>query len=299
MSRPQGPVRPARPRRRAAVLAGAVSVAGVAALPAAAQTAQAPPGVVCATPPAYGNQYGPGGLPPSYGIGTGSAARTGNPARVTLSRTQLLINQRISQAAIRRVDAVQKWLDAGVRGTDICGGALGPEDLGGMSVRLGPAGALPPGPTPRALRVAATGQGDPSAITLSRGQLLINQRISQAAVRRSNALRQRLVTGLTGGDVVDGTITQAQIRLGVTIAAATPATAPPAASVTNVANPSPGNPAGVTLSRTQLLVNQRISQTAVRRSNALMAHIRTGLNGNDFRANTITAVDLAPGVVTG
>ena len=40
------------------------------------------------------------------------------PSTVTLS-AGCYINQRIAQAAVRRVNAVQAWLDAGVRG-DIC-----------------------------------------------------------------------------------------------------------------------------------------------------------------------------------
>jgi len=283
-----------RVRRAAAVLAAGAAAGGlVMAGPAAAQ----PPGVVCAPTPQYGPGYGPGTPQPQYGLPAEIASDRGNPRAVTLTRRQLLINQRISQAAIRRVEAVQRWLDAGVVGTDICGGALGPEDLGGITLRFGPAGGSPPAPRPRPLNILPVGGGSPGDVRLTRDQLLINQRISQAAVRRSNALRQRLLRGLTGGDVRDGSITAGQLRLGLEIIAATPVATPPAASVTQVAPPSNGDTARIRLSRNQLLINQRISQAAVRRSNALIAHLRFGLNGNDFRANTITAVDLAPGTV--
>ena len=142
------------------------------------------------------------------------------------------------------------------------------------------------------------GGGDPGGVTLSKEQLLINQRISQAAVRRANALRARLLAGLTGGDVKDGSLTLGQVRVGTRIIAATPVATPPPASVTTIAGGPSGNPGAVTLSRKQILINQRISQAAVRRANAIIAHLRTGLNGNDFKDGTLTAVDLAPGSVT-
>lgn len=144
----------------------------------------------------------------------------------------------------------------------------------------------------------SAGTGNPGAVRLTRGQLLINQRISQAAVRRANALRTRLLTGLTGGDVRDGSLTLGQVRLGTRIISATPVATPAPASVTVIVNGPAGNPGAVTLSRRQILINQRISQAAVRRANAIIAHLRTGLNGNDFRDGTLTAVDLAPGTVT-
>jgi hypothetical protein len=42
---------------------------------------------------------------------------------------------------------------------------------------------------------------------LSTSQLLINQRISQAAVRRANELIARIEDGLVGGDIGDGSLT--------------------------------------------------------------------------------------------
>ncbi|HWH14156.1 MAG TPA: hypothetical protein VNT51_05370 [Miltoncostaeaceae bacterium] len=279
-----------RIRPALALAAGAAAGGLMVAGPAVAQ----PPGVVCAPVP----QYGPGATQqPQYGIPTQVASDQGNPSAVTLTRRQLLINQRISQAAIRRVNAIEQWLDAGVVGTDICGGALGPEDLGGMTLRFVDPVGTKPAPTPRPLNIRAVGGGDPGQVRLTTEQLLINQRISQTAVRRSNALRQRLLRGLTGGDVRDGSITRGQLRQGLEVVSAPPVANPPARSVTQLAPPSQGNPASVRLSRNQLLINQRISQAAVRRSNALIAHLRYGLNGNDFRANTITARDLAPGTV--
>ena len=45
------------------------------------------------------------------------------------------------------------------------------------------------------------------SFTPSVGQLRINQRIAQAAVRRTNTLRRTLAAGLTGENFADGSIT--------------------------------------------------------------------------------------------
>jgi hypothetical protein len=60
------------------------------------------------------------------------------------------------------------------------------------------------------------------------------------------------------------------------------------------ARPAPaGVGARVRVSARQLLINQRISQAAVRRGNALTAKLGAGLTGDDFRDATITAGKLA------
>jgi len=53
-----------------------------------------------------------------------------------------------------------------------------------------------------------------------------------------------------------------------------------------------GNPAAVTLSKSQLLINQRISQAAVRRTTALRAQLAAGL-GLSFQSATIGRSDLS------
>ncbi len=112
----------------------------------------------------------------------------GDPDDITLSTGQLLINQRIDQAAIRRANGVSSWLGDGIEGRDVCQGALGAGELatGIVSDLAGPPLALV-APNPRPIAVAAAKPADPSQITLTTGQLLINQRISQAAIRRLNA----------------------------------------------------------------------------------------------------------------
>ncbi len=221
----------------------------------------------------------------------------GDPDDITLTTGQLLINQRIDQAAIRRANGVQDWIDGGVEGRDLCRGALGGGELaaGILSDLAGPVVALA-APDPRPIAVAAAKPSDTSRITLTTRQLLINQRISQSAIRRLNALKGRMDAGLTGGDVDDRTLPQPAFVAGLRVLAAPAPASPPAASTTRIAPAKPGDPESVTLTTAQLLINQRISQAAVRRANELMARIEDGLVASDVRDGTLTALDLAPGV---
>ena len=222
----------------------------------------------------------------------------GDPSDITLTTGQLLINQRIDQAAIRRANGVSAWLGDGIEGRDLCQGALAASELapGIVTDRAGPPLAFA-APDPRPIVVAPATPGDPSDITLTTGQLLINQRISQAAIRRLNALKARMDGGLTGGDVDDGTLTQPVFIAGLRVLVAPPPASPPAASTTDIAPARPGDPSQVTLTTGQLLINQRISQAAVRRANDLIARIEDGLLAGDVHDGTVTALDLAPGVV--
>jgi len=221
----------------------------------------------------------------------------GDPSKITLSTDQLIINQRIDQAAIRRANGVQSWLDAGVESRDICQAALGTQELptsaaGGWTGV--PATYAPPDPRP--VQIPAPTPGDPSKVTLTVNQLLINQRISQAAIRRLNALKARLDAGLTGGDIDDGAVGRAQLLAGTTVVYAPLPTVPPAASVTDIAPASPGDPSKVTLTVNQLLINQRISQAAVKRANELIHRLGEGIGPEEIRNGGLTAADLAPGL---
>jgi hypothetical protein len=221
------------------------------------------------------------------------APRTGS-ARFALTTGQLAINQRIGQAAVRRLNAISDWLDAGIQTRDLCGGTVGPADLAPGMVSA-----------PRAVSLAALTPADPRPVTvatpsrtggrftLTPAQLLINQRIYQAAVRRANALQQRLARGLTGGDLVDGSVTQAKLHDRLRITSIT--VAPPApASRTEVASPGPRRPGAVRLTVGQLAVNQRVAQAGVRRANTLLARLEAGITSADVRDGTVGAADLSP-----
>jgi hypothetical protein len=224
---------------------------------------------------------------------------TGKPAKIKLEASQLLISQRIAQAAVRRANAIEAWLAGGIVERDLCGSAFQQADFGG-GVTLAPGTSVAP-PTqadPRPIVVTPGKKGGKAArVKLEVGQLLINQRISQAAVRRVNALAARLDAGLTGGDIVDGAVTGAKLGRNLVITAAPAGAAVPAS--TTPAGARGGGGGKVTVSVKQLAINQRISQAAVRRVNELVDRLMRGLSGKDFRDGTIGAADLAPGLRPG
>ena len=163
---------------------------------------------------------GAAGRPPA------ASARASERDTIRLDAAQLLIGQRIAQAALRRAEAVERWLDAGVAGGRPCGDLTGPGE-GDAAARAGAHPARAP---------LARGSRPRAQVTLSAAQLLINQRIAQAALRRVDTLAARL---------------------------ADPTSRPPATKRRETATP-------VELSVRQLRINQRIAQTAVRRVNALI-----------------------------
>lgn len=231
-------------------------------------------------------------LPPACGPALEIATGPGD-GTVRLSAAQLAINQRIGQAAVRRANAIQAWLDAGIVSGDICAGSIGAADLD-AGIAVGPADRpIGPRPTPRALEIAPASAARPGAVRLSERQLLINQRIYQAAVRRANALSVRLA-GLTGGDVRDGTLAADRLATNIVVTARVPAAEPPAPSRTRIEKREPRT-AKVRLDAAQLAINQKIAQAAVRRTNDLRVAISSGLTGANFRDGSITAVDLGPG----
>jgi hypothetical protein len=126
---------------------------------------------------------------------------------------------------------------------------------------------------------AVLAQNDP--VRLTADQLGINQRISQAAVRRLNALTAR-VDGLPPPEPIPGRrdrvrltaeqllinqrISQAAVRRANTLADRLEGILPKKAT-----RPSRGD--AVTVSARQLLISQRIAQAAVRRANDLAGRI--------------------------
>ncbi len=216
---------------------------------------------------------------------------------IVLSRRQLLINQRIAQAALRRANAIEAWLDGGVEARDLCGGAIGMAQLG-AGVTAGEAPSAQPLTTadPRPLRPAASARGRAGAVALSGRQLLINQRISQAAMRRLNGLARRLDGALTGGDLVVGAVGPGKLAGDIRIVAADPATPRPAASRTPMTAPPATRSARLRVTARQLAINQRIAQEAVRRSDALSDQIAAGLSSRHFAQATVVGANLAAGV---
>ena len=115
-------------------------------------------------------------------------------------------------------------------------------------------------------------------------------------MREANALRERLAAKLSGGDVDDAAVTAGKISTSVAILGATPAATLPPKTKTVVKPAIKKTGVAFTLSAAQLGINQKIGQAAIRRLNTSRDALLTGLTTTDFKAATITAVDLAPGV---
>ena len=215
---------------------------------------------------------------------------------VRLSAAQLLVTQRIAQAAVRRIDAVERWLNEGVTSGDLRDGGLGPGEFSAAVTLAGAGVPISNGlATPRPLLEPSRVRAPRSRVAVTRRQLLINQRISQAALRRAAALERRLDAGLTGGDLRDGAITPSKLAPGLSAASA-PATGPSAAPTRTAVPRAAGRPGGrVSLTDRQALINQRVSQAAVRRANGLRLLIEGGLTGEQFREGSIGAAKLSPG----
>ena len=128
-------------------------------------------------------------------------------------------------------------------------------------------------------------------VTLSTGQLLTNQRISQAAVLRSNAVRDRLNQGLTAAQIGTGVITSANLLPGLSFG---PLGANSPGTPITVPSANTGSGANVTLSAQQLLINQRISQVAVRRANLNIASLQAGLTQNAIAPGGISSQNVKP-----
>jgi hypothetical protein len=227
-------------------------------------------------------------------VASRSEPARGAAGRIVLSRRQLLINQRIAQAAVRRANAIEAWLDAGIEGRDLCGGAIGMAQLGpGVTASAAGAARALTTADPRPLPTATPARGGTTSIALSGRQLLINQRISQAAVRRLNGLARRLDGALTGGDLDVGAVGPGKLAGDIRIVGADPATPRPAASRTRVSAPAAARSASLRVTARQLAINQRIAQEAVRRGAALADQLGAGLSSRHFAQATIVGANLA------
>ena len=226
---------------------------------------------------------------PGSGLGSvfASTRSPGSGDAVTLSTQQLLTNQRISQAAVLRSNGALDALDGGLPALAFRTSAFGAGAFGPSVPLLGAATpAAPANARGYVVPIPPKSGGGSGQVELTQEQLLINQRISQAAVLRSNAVRDRLNAGLTAAQIGPGAITAPNLLPGLSFgtlgagSAGTPITVPAA---------SGGSSGNVTLSTQQLLINQRISQAAVRRSNLNIARLQAGLTQDQITPGGISS----------
>jgi hypothetical protein len=225
------------------------------------------------------------------GVKASKAPKRRSKFRVRVS--DIRSNQRLGVEAIRKLNAVQKWLEDGVRARDICGGALPHWKL---KVDLVAGTKLPTqGPKrakPSPLRLIVK-KKRPGRITTRPRQFAVNQRVTAAAIRRLNALTKRMNKRLTGGDIVDGTLGRNRLVQGTAILAARPTGNPPAKSTTGIVKPK-SRKARFTATSGQVRTNYRIARQALLRANRLYDRARRGLTGAQFKNGSITAADFAP-----
>jgi hypothetical protein len=215
-------------------------------------------------------------------------------ARIELSSRALLINQRIAQAAIRRVNAVDDLLREGIPRARLRPGSITAADFGsGVTIAGTPTGSTP-APVFTTLPVPAGGD-DPASVTATPAQVRINQRIAQVAVLRANATRARFTTGLTSADIQDGSVGAEALAPGLTITGAVPTDVVPAAPAPQAISDDDG----VVLSARQLLINQRIAQAAVLRANWLVERVEGGIGGADIRDGSLGRDDIDPALLNG
>ena len=207
------------------------------------------------------------------------------------SPSQMATDRRIAVSALRRVGAIEAWLDAGIVAGDLRHQGLG---AGAFDPALAPSGPAEAGGTAAAaVRPIGAGGGPrgPGRMPVTAAELRQTRRIARAAVGRLGAIEARLTAGLTGGDVVDGSIGPEKLAIGVTLGRRRAATAAAPPSVT-----PPAAPAAVRLvpvTRASILASQRLAQGAVRRAEALRLRLLQGLSSADFAPGSIGSADLS------
>ncbi len=134
-----------------------------------------------------------------------------------------------------------------------------------------------------------TGAGATGTLTLTAGQLRINQRIGQAAVRRANAIEGWLADGIVGADLCGGSLAPDRLDAGITTASGVLGPVPTVAGPRPLVIPPAADKGPVTfrLTAAQLRTNQRVYAAAVRRANALKARIEGRLTGGDVRDGSL------------
>lgn len=143
--------------------------------------------------------------PPSSGDPVCNAVpdRTPGP-KGTPAYTQagLRTQQNIDSAGLRRLNAINAWIDGGIVPTDLCAGAFGPGafQAGMRFVGGAPHAATPP--IPRSVEMARKSSRR-GQITKSPRQLEINEAIGRAFFARAEATLER-IGALTGGNLAPG-----------------------------------------------------------------------------------------------
>lgn len=128
----------------------------------------------------------------------------GDPITFTLQ--QLIINQRVYQEAIACANALEKRLDGMLTGGDVVDGSIGE---GRLLPGLQIAALTPVSDPPASSRtnVQKPKRGESELPQFSSTQLVTNQRIAATAITRTNALIERIESGLDACSFAPGSLT--------------------------------------------------------------------------------------------
>lgn len=243
----------------------------------------------------------PAPSPASGGVAPGVEATLGQPAgaacapvpprntsekgSIKLTKQALIIQQKIDAAALRRLNAANAWIDQGIVPTDLCGNGVGSTAFQpGISWGDGPSGSNAGLPDPRPLNVIKK-QKPPANFTLSLRQIAINDRISEALLRRATATAERL-SSLTGGNLADGAMVTGRARPQDLVAGAPvpPSTEPGPTPLQIGPKVDQGK---LTFTAGQLRKTQQRSQSAIVIANRVNDRIRAGLTEEQFQEGSI------------
>jgi hypothetical protein len=134
------------------------------------------------------------------------AKRQGPGDQVTFTLTQLIINQRVYQEAIARVNALEERINGMLTGGDVTDRSI---DRGrllpGLHIATLTTVSSPPAPSRTNVRKPVRGRGPEPQFTST--QLVTNQRIATTAVARTNSLIERIEAGLDACSFTPGSLT--------------------------------------------------------------------------------------------
>ena len=210
---------------------------------------------------------------------------TSKKGTIKLTKQALIIQQRIDAEALRRLNAANAWINQGIAPTDFCGNGVRPMAFqAGLSWQDGPSASVAEQPDPRPRNVIK--KNKPQAnFTLSLLQIAINDRISEALLRRATATAERL-SSLTGGNLADGAALGARYRPQDLVAGApVPPSAEPGPTPLRI---GPKTKTGkVTFTAKQLQKTQQRSQRAIVLANLVNDRIQAGLTDEQFQDGSL------------
>jgi hypothetical protein len=215
---------------------------------------------------------------------------TSKKGTVRLSDQAVKIQQNIDSAALRRLNAANAWIDAGIVPTDLCARAFGQGAFQEGIPWVG--GALAQGaepPVPRELTIVKK-KKPRVRFTADRRALRINENISLALLARARATLER-ITMLTGGNLAGGAnLSGRPLYGGLGVGGALP---PSAEATPTPLEIGPVRRAGrVPATTAQVRKTQRRSQQAIKLANRVNDRIKAGLTDQQFRSHSIGAARL-------